>query len=150
MSELKRDTFIYDGLGFPVRLINVPLKKVFNEWILDIDFNQFHLAVLLMLVKKRSRLRGKEVRFIRHYLELSTHAFAKLFGVTHTAILKWENEERKMGVGTEICIRLHVLDHLKVTDKEFRKIYLTFTPEVITKKPSQNIPLDIEVDKIAC
>ena len=103
-----------------------------------------------MLVKKDIPLSGKELRFIRHYLEMSTHAFAKLFGVTHTAVLKWENGERKMSPGMEICIRLYVLDHLQVTDKEFRKIYLTFKPEVIAKKHVKSIPLEIDADKIAC
>lgn len=150
MSKTKTDTFVYHGLGFPIRLINVPMKKVFGEWALDINFNQLHLNVLLILVKKPTPLSGKEVRFIRHYLEMSTHTFSKLFGVTHTAVLKWENEERKMATGTEICVRLHVLDHLKVTDKEFRKIYLAFKPEIISKKRVEGATLELDVDKIAC
>lgn len=150
MSETKRDTFIYEGLGFPIRLINVPMRKVFGEWALDINFNKLHLRVLFMLATKATPLTGKELRFIRHYLEMSTHTFAKLFGVTHTAVLKWENEERKMAPGTEICIRLYVLDHLKVTDKEFRKIYLEFRPAIIAKKHTESIPLEFNADKIAC
>ena len=137
MSKTKTTTITYKGLGFPIRLVNVPMRKAFGEWVLDINFNQLQIAVLLVLAKKTAPLSGKEVRFIRHYLNMSTHAFAKLLGVSHVAILKWEKEERKMAPGTEICIRLYVLDHLQVTDKEFRKIYLTFKPEVIAKKPSK-------------
>jgi len=150
MSKTKTDTFIYEGLGFPIRLINVPMKKVFGKWALDINFNQLHLGILLLLAKKSSPLSGKELRFIRHYLEMSTHVFAKLFGVTHTAVLKWENEERKMAPGTEICIRLYVLDHLKVTDKVFRKVYSEFKPANIAKRPIEDIPLEFNADKIAC
>lgn len=150
MSERKRETLVYEGFGFPIRLINVPLKKTFGEWVFDINFNQLQVAVLLLIVKKQTPLSGKQIRFIRHYLRMSTHAFAKLLGVTHVAVLKWENEERKMTAGTEIYIRLHVLDHLKVTDKEFRKIYLAFNPEVISKKHLEDNPLEIDAEKIAC
>lgn len=150
MKDRKTETLIYEGLGFPIRLINVPMRKAFGEWVFDINFNQLQIAVLLMLAKKQSPLTGKEIRFIRHYLRMSTHAFAKLLGVTHVAVLKWESEERKMAAGTEIYIRLHVLDHLKVTDKEFRKIYLAFKPEVISKKRVEETPLEVEAEKIAC
>ena len=32
MKKRKKKTFIYEGLGFPIKLINVPMKKVFGEW----------------------------------------------------------------------------------------------------------------------
>jgi len=150
MKNRKTETVIYEGLGFPIRLINVPMKKAFGEWVFDINFNHLQIAVLLLLAKKQTRLTGKEIRFIRHYLRQSTHAFAKLLGVTHVAVLKWESEERKMTSSTEICLRLQILDHLEVTDKEFRKIYLTFKPEVISKKRVKEEPLEVEVEKIAC
>lgn len=100
MKNRKVKTFVYEGLGFPIRLINVPMRKVFGEWVLDINFNTLHIGVLLLLVKRRASLSGKQLRFIRHYFELSTREFAKLFGVAHTAVLKWENEDRKMAPGT--------------------------------------------------
>ena len=150
MSEKKIETLIYEGLGFPIRLVNVPMRKAFGEWILDINFNQLQIVALLMLAKKETPLSGRELRFIRHYLRMSTHVFGKLLGVTHVAVLKWENEERKMATGTEIYIRLHVLDHLKVTDKQFRKIYLAFKPEIISKKCVEGNPLEIDAEKMAC
>jgi hypothetical protein len=30
-KDRKEETFIYEGLGFPVKLINVPIKKVLGE-----------------------------------------------------------------------------------------------------------------------
>src|SRR5258708_35710032 len=122
-------------------MVNVPMKKIFGEWALDINFGQLQREVLFLLAKKTTSLTGNELRFIRQYLEMSTHAFAKLFGVTHAAVLKWENEESKMNPSTEICIRLNVLDHLKVTDKEFRKLYLKLNPEIIAHRNDARIPL---------
>ena len=43
--EKKSKTFIYEGLGFPIELINVPMKKVLNEWIIDIDMNALQIFV---------------------------------------------------------------------------------------------------------
>lgn len=85
---MKKDTFIWEGLGFPIRLINVPLEKKFGEWILDINLKDFQKVVLHILAYKTAPLSGGELRFIIDYLKMSTREFANLFGVTHTAILK--------------------------------------------------------------
>lgn len=148
----KVDTITYNGFGFPIRLINVPMRKAYGDWVLEIDFDQLQIAVLLLLVKQSTPLSGREITFIRHYLDLSTIQFGELLGVTHVAVLKWESESRKMNPSTEIFLRLHILDQLKVTDKEFRKIYLTFKPKVISKrKPDTSLlKIDVEAEKIAC
>lgn len=150
MKETRRDTFIYKGLGFPIRLVNVPMKKVFGEWAIDINFNTLQLAVLNMLARKSSPLTGGEIRFIVDYLEMSTRDFAKLFGVTHAAVLKWEKEEAKMNPSTEVYLRLYILNYLKVTDKEFRKLYLKINPENLANPKGKHNPLEIDGDEIAC
>jgi DNA-binding transcriptional regulator YiaG len=149
MNETKRDTFIYEGLGFPIRLVNVPMKKIFDEWVIDINFNLLQTSVLNMLARKPVPLSGGEIRFILDYLEMSTRDFAKLFGVTHAAVLKWENEESKMNPSTEICVRLYILNYLKVTDKEFRKIYMSLNLKSLANRKQQNQPLEIEADRLA-
>lgn len=150
MKEKKRDTFIYEGLGFPIRLINVPMKKIFGEWTIDINFNALQIAVLNILARKPTSLTGSEIRFIMDYFEMSLRDFAKLFGVTHAAVLKWEKEETKMNPSTEVYLRLYLLNYLKVSDKEFRKLYLKISPENLIHSVIENYPLEIDVDKIAC
>lgn len=51
-KETKRESFVYEGLGFPIRLINVPMKKIFGEWAMDINFNALQKNVLHMLARK--------------------------------------------------------------------------------------------------
>lgn len=150
MNKKKIDTIMYNGLGFPIRLVNVPMRKAYGEWLLDINFNQLQVVVLLMLAKQTATLSGKEITFIRHYFDMSTIEFGKLLGATHVAVLKWEREERRMNANTEIFLRLYILNQLNVTDKEFRKIYLTFKPEVISKHYTESVPLEIDAEKIAC
>lgn len=150
MKNTKIETFVYNGLGFPIRLVNVPMKKVFGEWAIDINFNTLQLAVLNMLARKPTPLTGGELRFIIDYLEMSTRNFAKLFGVTHAAVLKWENEVSKMNPSTEVYLRLYILNYLKVTDKEFRKVYLNINPENLANSNEESSPLEIDAEKIAC
>jgi DNA-binding transcriptional regulator YiaG len=149
MKETKKDTFIWEGLGFPIRLVNVPMKKVFGDWVLDINLEHFQKAVLLILAKKPTPLNGGELRFIIDYLKMSTREFAQLFGVTHTAVLKWENEKSKMNPGTEVCLRLYIFNHLKVADKEFRRLYLKISPQNLANAENDEAPLEINAEKIA-
>lgn len=146
-KEIKRDSFIYEGLGFPIRLINVPMKKIFGEWAIDINFNALQKNVLHMLAKKPIALSGGELRFIMGYLEMSTRKFANLFDVTHVAVLKWLKEDAKMNPNTEICLRLYLLDHLQVTDREFRKLYVKIREKHFG---SESNPMEIDAKKIAC
>lgn len=150
MKEIKKDTFIWEGLGFPIRLINVPMRKVFGEWVLDINLKEFQKVVLHILAYKTVPLSGGELRFIIDYLKMSTREFANLFGVTHAAVLKWENEKSRMNPSTEVCLRLHILNHLKVADKEFRRLYLKINPQKLADAENDTTTLEIDAEKIAC
>ena len=149
MREKKIETFIFEGLGFPVILINAPWKKVFGEWALDINFNKLQEVVLQTLIHKPMPLTGDELRFIRKFLEMPTAAFGKLFGVSHVAVVKWENNKAQINPATELCIRLYVMDYLIPKDKDFRKFYHGMSIENLAKhKKSRNIPpIEINVEE---
>lgn len=151
MSKNKKtETFIYEGLGFPIRLVNAPLKKIYGEWAFDFSMGTFQKAVLHLLAMKVSPLTGKELRFIIDYFEMSYRDFAKIFGVSHVAVVKWEKEKSKMNPSTEIYLRFYILNFLKVTDKEFRKLYLKINPEFLANAKLEETLLEIDADKIAC
>ena len=145
MSERKKRTLIYKGLGFPIKLIDVPSKKMFGDWVLDIDLTELQLIVLKALVHKPKRLTKDELRFIRHFLEMTTTRFGKIFGVTHSAVVQWENGKRNLSPAIELCIRLYALDHLKVKDKEFKMLYNEITIEKLTQRSEKSLP-PIEID----
>lgn len=146
----KVDTFIYEGLGFPIRLVNVPLRKVYGEWVFDFSMGIFQKTVLNILARKSTPLTGLELRFIIDYFKMSYRDFAKIFGVSHVAVVKWEREESRMNPSTEVYLRLYILNFLKVTDKEFRKVYLKINPEKLANSVHENSPLEVEINKIAC
>jgi DNA-binding transcriptional regulator YiaG len=145
----KIETFIYEGLGFPIKLINAPMRKVYGEWVFDFSMGIFQKAVLNMLTRKPSPLTGKELRFIIDYFEMSYRDFAKIFGVSHVAVVKWEKKNVRMSPSTEIYLRLYILNYLKVTDREFRKLYMDFNPEFLSIHASDNLPLEINAEKLA-
>lgn len=119
----------YDGFGFPVILLNVPLIDVRGTKVPDIDYNILQRRVLLALCQKPLPLTGNEVRFIRQYLHMTFTEFANRFGVTHPSVINWEkskNNFAKITPTTELCIRLCVLDALKAKDKLFRETFRNF------------------------
>lgn len=141
----KKETFVYRGLGFPIKLIQVPMKKVLGEWVIDIDMNKLQLAVLRALIYKMTPLTGDELHFIRSYLNMTMAEFGKTFGVTHVAVLNWENGKRNVSPPMEVCIRLFVLDHLRAKDKEFRSLYNILSLEKFSEHKEKRIPL-ISID----
>ncbi len=146
MKERKIETFVYEGFGFPIKLINCPMKKVFGEWVLDINLSKFQIDILKELIYKPVPLTGTELRFIRKFLELSTIDFGKRVGVSHPAVLKWEKEQVNMNPATEIYIRLYVLQQLQAKDKEFRNLYEQISIENLLKhKNDKKIPLAVKL-----
>lgn len=132
MKQKMIKKYLFEGLGFPVLLVDVPMRQMIGEWVLDIDLNLLQINVLNALIHKLSPLSGAEVRFIRKYFALTTAEFGKQFGVTHAGVLKWEKQEdnwANMNPATEKCLRLFVLDHLKSKDREFREFYHTISIE---------------------
>lgn len=146
MKERKTETFIYEGFGFPIKLIKCPMKKIFGEWVLDINLSKLQIDMLKELIYKPVPLTGSELRFIRKFLELSTTDFGKLVGVSHPAVLKWEKEQVNMNPATEIYIRLYVLQKLQVKDKEFRNLYEQISIESLLKhRNDKKIPISIKL-----
>lgn len=146
MNKKKVETFIYQDFGFPVKLINVPMKKVFGEWFLDINLGKLQKNILIELARKSTTLTGVEIRFIRKYFEMTTTEFGHICGASHAAVLKWEKDESLMNPATEVFIRLYVLDRLLAKDIEFRNFFHTFNIGIITKTRRDKIkaiPLEI-------
>lgn len=148
MKNKKVKTFIFHGLGFPVTLINAPMRKVFGEWILDINMENLQLAIVRILVHKPSRLTRDELRFFRKYLSLTTTEFGKIFGVSHVAVLRWEKGQRKVNPAIEFYIRLYMLNHLRVKDKDLRDFYNKIPLEKLSHaKVDKSDHLEIDVSE---
>lgn len=122
MVEKKNETFTYTDLGFPIELINAPMKKIFGEWVLDINLNILQEEVLQLLIHKSTPLQANELHFIRKYFEMTTTVFGKVFGVSHAAVLKWESGHLP-APPLDIYIRMYVMDRLHAKNEEFGKLF---------------------------
>ncbi len=115
--------YVYHGLGFPIVLLNVPFVQARGVWAPAIRYQALQKQVLLALSHKPVPLTGNEVYFIRLYFEMTLDQFAVQFGLTHPAVLNWEkaqNKGAKISPTTELCIRLWILEQLKIGDHAFR------------------------------
>lgn len=147
MKEKTINAFIYEDLGFPILLMNVPMKLVYGDWVLNINLGKLQLAVLNVLIHKPIPLTGRELKFIRTYFEMTTKELAKVLGVTHVAILKWEKEQNRISPAVDQAIRLYVLDRLQTKDSEFRKFYKEICIEHISNYQNDlEIETPIEID----
>ena len=129
MERKRVKQLVYEGLGFPVILVNVLLVKKRDIWTPAIDYNKFQKAVLLALSHKPFLLTGDEVHFIRTYFEVTVEDFGKQLGLSDVAILNWEktrSKPAKINPTTELCLRLLILEKLKANNQIFRDTFRQF------------------------
>jgi len=145
-KDRKIKTFVYKGLGVPVKLVNVPMKKIAGEWCIDINMNRLMFVVLQEIIHKPTALTADELRYIRSYLEMTKAEFGALFGVSHVAVLKWENAQNRVSPALELYIRLYVLNYLRAKDKEFRALYNEINLQQLSKGPKGKVhPIAIDI-----
>jgi DNA-binding transcriptional regulator YiaG len=141
--ERKKETFVYEGLGFPIELIDTPMKKVFGEWVIDLDMNALQKFVFKGLIHKPYPLTGKEIRFMRKFMEMSTTALGEKLGVTHATIVKWEKQQTKVAPMQETYIRMLFL--VSSRDNELLNLYTEITPKKLAEaKNKKRPPLSVD------
>jgi DNA-binding transcriptional regulator YiaG len=138
-------SFIDTGLGFPVRLVNVPMIRSRGKWTPNIDYNRLSEAVLNALSEKPVRLTGNEVRFIRLHFEMTLQGFADRFAVSHAAVIKWEktkDELTGMKWASEKDLRLFVRSKINGKAEDLAHLYQELEHSKAERK--QAIQLDAE------
>ena len=133
--EKKHETFIYEGLGFPVELIDCPMKKMLGEWVLDINMMALQRFVFRKLIHKPHPLTGKEVRFMRKFLEISATEFGKNLGISHATVVKWENEQSHISPIQETYIRMFLCECFK--DNEILALYKEIRPRMLAESKTE-------------
>jgi DNA-binding transcriptional regulator YiaG len=144
LERKRQRTFNYEGFGFPVILVNVPMVRSRGVWTPDIDYRKLARRVLRALASKPARLAGDEVRFIRHSMDMTLEQFAQRFGVTHPAVVQWEQSGRgptRMAWALEKDIRLEVVrSQLDASASRFVEAYETLAQA----RPDKNVPLRVD------
>lgn len=136
-------TIIYEDFGFPITLVDIPIKMIMGQEVLDIDMYKLQISVLKHLIFKATPLTGSQLRFIRKFLKLSTTDFAKKLGVTHPTILSWEKEEAYINPTADMCVRIEVLKLIQ--DEDLRKFITLISAEILNlHKKEKEAPIEID------
>ncbi len=104
---------IYTALGFPVVILNPSYRLFEGEEILDVNPKAVMDAVFAFIPEKKGRITGAEIRFLRSYMKLTQEAFARMIGVDHSSIAKWEAKKQEI-TGMEIQVEFMVRARCKL------------------------------------
>jgi DNA-binding transcriptional regulator YiaG len=119
--------FMYDGLGFPIELLNVQLVNINGDWVPKIDVRQVANEAIKKLSTQESRLTGNQVKFIRSYFSMPLREFGKkVVHETHAAVKKWESkgdEITSMNENTEQVLRLFIIEQTSTPKSDFYKVF---------------------------
>ena len=119
-------------------LSTLPMKKVLGEWVIDINMMALQRFVFKGLVHKPYPLTGKEVRFMRKFLEMSTTEFGKKLGISHATVVKWENEQAQINPIQETYIRMFLCECFR--DNELLELYKEIRPEKLAEAKNEKHP----------
>ena len=94
------------------------------------NIDGLHAAIGQRLVHERKVLNGREIRFLRHEMDLSQNRLATLLGVDEQTVARWEKGQANVGGPADKMIRLlyservgakaevsRLLDHLADLDE---------------------------------
>ena len=119
--------YTYTGLGFPIRLKQIEVVLLGNEWCPKVDVKSVADEAVKQLAIKDTPLTGNEVHFIRTHFGMSLREFAEdVVHETHPAVTKWErfgDEPTKMNTNTEIVIRNFILEQTSSPAEKKSKFY---------------------------
>ncbi|MFA5040441.1 MAG: hypothetical protein WC464_02255 [Bdellovibrionales bacterium] len=76
------------------------------------NMDSLHRAIAKQLVMEQKVLSGKEIRFLRTYLDLSQSDLGKLLGCDSQSVARYEKEQCDIPSPTERLLRMMVLGHM--------------------------------------
>ena len=110
---MKIKNYLWNGFGFPVIFEELPAIKLRGELVPDIDFSKVAPDLIKFICSEQELpLSGNQIKFFRHALNFSMRDFAKLIGVTHQSLMRWENRKNhpaKIEAHIEIVLRILML-----------------------------------------
>jgi DNA-binding transcriptional regulator YiaG len=76
------------------------------------DIHGLHRCIGERLVFQGRKLKGKEVRFARHYMDLSQKSFGELLGVDYQTVLRWESSKNVITKTADRLLKVIFNDYL--------------------------------------
>jgi DNA-binding transcriptional regulator YiaG len=113
---MKKITATFNHLGFPIQLVNWPHIEIDGELVPDVNYQKLEDLMFEMLPQKPTKLTGAEIKFIRHYMDMTQKQFAKWLEdeTDASTIAVWEKadlEPTNMSKAMERSLRIQLITH---------------------------------------
>jgi len=76
------------------------------------DINGLNKTIGIILISKPGLLSGKEIRFIRHMLDLSQKRLANIIGIDYQSVLRWEKNKGKISKTADRFIKMMFFSYI--------------------------------------
>ena len=147
--KTKKETIVFNHLGFPIILIEWPHIEIDNRWEPDVNYEALEHLVFELLPYKPSRLTGAEIKFIRSYLEMTQAQFAKWLQDIKdpSTIAIWEKfdlNQTNIDPAMEKSLRLQLIVYIneKNRKKTIQTEILTNVSHYVNQKKKFDLKLD--------
>lgn len=146
--EIEQKARLDESFGFPVVIRNAPKRSYDGRATLDLGLETLNRAVLVALIRSPGPWTGGAVKFVRHWLGDTLEEFADRVGVSHPAVIKWEDAEEastSMSKGNEYLIRAQVAAQLRADGHLGESEFADLVSEAMDFEPDAD-PEPIEID----
>lgn len=145
-EEFKTETFVWEGLGFPLKLVNVPMRNVWGEWMMHVNMEVLKRTVAFLLVHTTLQWSGAQLRFMLKYLGLKQRDTSRILFKSDSAFSAYCTEDRIPSQGAEMMMRLYFISLLKVSDPEFKDFFKKLLDRKEKFKPCDQQPMAIDFE----
>jgi DNA-binding transcriptional regulator YiaG len=76
------------------------------------DMDDLHRAIGLYLARSKKTLNGKEIRFLRHQMDLTQAQLGDILRVTDQTVARWEKNEVSIPGPEDLLLRVVYLGHI--------------------------------------
>ncbi len=88
------------------------------------DIGQLHDIISESIIKKKGRITGKEIRFLRKYLGYTNSIFAKIVGKNSSVLSRIENGQQAVAEPFDKLVRLLVDNKMECRNYDFHDLFL--------------------------
>ncbi|NTU76223.1 MAG: transcriptional regulator [Alphaproteobacteria bacterium] len=89
-----------------------PVKDEDGEAVIIHDMDGLHKEIARFLVTEEKTLSGKEIRYLRIFMDLSQSGLGKLLGCDSQSVARYEKEQSLIPSPNDRLLRIIVLGHL--------------------------------------
>lgn len=138
----KVENYVFKAFGFDVVLHNVEINEAHGEAYPNINMNDLKLKTAKEIIKSKSSITGKKLKFLRTFLGLSFNELSNEINVPASTLRSWESKKSlELKVSVERTMRMFFFRELK--RKEDKEIEMMIVSTDKYEKDNEDELLDI-------